>query len=58
MKEGLEFYNQRRKTDKFTPDGTLVCPQGIVCAFAQWLEYKPLKADLELPVDGTKACQY
>jgi hypothetical protein len=91
LKEGLEFYNQRRKTDQFTPDGTLVCPQGIVCAFAQWLElsaddilgieayfgqmlnkdvmdvyridksfytYKPLTTDLELPVDGTKACQY
>lgn len=91
LKEGLEFYNQRRKTDKFTPDGELKCPQGIVCAFAQWLElsatdilgieayfgqmlnqnvmdiyridksfytYKPLTTDLELGVDGNKACQY
>jgi len=90
LSEALEFYSEKRKTDGFTPDGELVCPKGIFCAFAQWLElqadeilgieayfgqkvdstvdiyringsfyqYQELTEDLELGVDGHKACQY
>ncbi|HIE02041.1 MAG TPA: hypothetical protein EYP59_17455 [Thiotrichaceae bacterium] len=36
--EGLEYYNLTKKDDVFVPDGELVCPKGLICAFAQWLE--------------------
>jgi len=48
LSEGLEFYNQRRQEDTFTPDGTLLCPTGFICAFAQWLE---LQADKILGIE-------
>jgi hypothetical protein len=36
--EGLDFYNHRKQKDSFVPNGDLVCPSGLTCAAAQWLE--------------------
>jgi len=38
LKEGLDFYNQRRKSDISDTDTDFVCPQGIICADAKWLQ--------------------
>ena len=40
LSEGLEFYNHRKQKDSFIPNGDLVCPNGLTCAAAQWLELK------------------
>jgi len=48
LNEGLVFYDERRQMDGFTPKGDLVCPRGLTCAFAQWLE---LKADEILGIE-------
>ncbi len=89
----LSYYDYRRQQDTSIPKKELVCPDGVVCAFAQWLElsskevlgieiyfgqqattadeidiyrvnrgfykYKgQVNSDIELGVDGHKACQY
>ncbi|MEK8018235.1 MAG: clostripain-related cysteine peptidase [Candidatus Parabeggiatoa sp.] len=38
LSEGLDFYNRQRQNDSYVPEGELVCPKGLICAFAQWLE--------------------
>lgn len=38
LRQGLDYYNQRRKNDSYTPDSSLVCPQGLICADAKWLD--------------------
>jgi len=92
LSEGFAFYNQKRQEAPFTFEGEFefVCPEGIICGDAQWLElladdvlgieayfgqssgeifniyridksfyqYRELTEDLELGVDGHKACQY
>jgi hypothetical protein len=36
--QGLIYYDERRRADGFIPKGELICPKGLTCAFAQWLE--------------------
>ncbi|MEK8021746.1 MAG: clostripain-related cysteine peptidase, partial [Candidatus Parabeggiatoa sp.] len=38
LSEGLDFYNSQKRNDSFIPDSEFVCPRGLTCAFAQWLE--------------------
>jgi len=38
FREGLDFYNSRKQNDSYVPGGDFVCPRGLICAFAQWLE--------------------
>ncbi|MEK8021958.1 MAG: clostripain-related cysteine peptidase, partial [Candidatus Parabeggiatoa sp.] len=38
LNEGLGYYDERRREDGFIPEGNLICPRGLTCAFAQWLE--------------------
>ena len=47
--EGLSYYDEKRREDGFIPDGKFICPRGLTCAFAQWLE---LEADDILGVEA------
>ncbi len=47
--EGLVYYDERKQHDGSTPSGVLVCPRGMTCAFAQWLE---LEADDILGIEA------
>jgi hypothetical protein len=38
LKDGLDYYNQRRRADSSNPDKTFICPQGLICADAKWLQ--------------------
>ena len=49
LNDGLKLYDARRQQDGVIPEGKLVCPQGNICAFAQWLE---LPADKILGIEA------
>ncbi|MEK8017097.1 MAG: clostripain-related cysteine peptidase [Candidatus Parabeggiatoa sp.] len=47
--EGLVYYDERRQKDNYKPEAEKVCPRGMTCAFAQWLE---LEANDILGIDA------
>lgn len=49
LNEALEYYSQKRQADTSTLHGEFVCPGGLICADAKWLN---LKADEVVNIDG------